>query len=291
LHRPDSTGKVAEATTPHKEIRLIGRVPEAIAWHPRFRKMHVWTARHADFWCDTPDGVRLAGSMLGKLDSPTAVVVAHGFMGFRTKPKFRLISEALGEHYGVFAFDLRGHGDSGGLCTGGDREAMDVHAVVQHARRRGFRRIVTVGASLGGIAVIREAAAYRDIDAVVAISTPDKWGGTTKPVQRLALVFGTRSGRWLAKHLGGVRLAAHWEDPLPPIEVVEKIAPTPLLIIHGDNDHFFPPSAAEGLYAAAGDPKRLMIMPGFGHAEDGFTPEFAELLAKEIAEMLPEDEA
>lgn len=247
----------------------------------RTRASHRFTVPHLGFWCDTEDGVRLAGSILGDRSSSTAVVFAHGFMGYRTKPKFRLMAESLGRRYTVFAFDLRGHGRSGGECTGGDREALDVEAVVRAARERGYDKVVTVGASLGGIAVIRHAGLFRNVDGVVAISTPARWGGTSKPVRRITWLFATRMGRRIARELG-VKLGTEWGDPKPPEEVVENVAPIPLLLVHGDDDHFFPPSEAQRLFDAAREPKELLVLPGFGHAEDGFTPAFAERLAKEI---------
>ena len=91
---------------------------------------------HSHFWVDTTDGVRLAGSRIGQ-ESDTVVVLVHGFMGYRTKPKWRTLAEGLAERFTVYAFDLRGHGQSQGACSGGEREALDVHAVVQHARARG----------------------------------------------------------------------------------------------------------------------------------------------------------
>lgn len=230
--------------------------------------------------------MRLAGSMLGRRDASTAVVLVHGFMGYRTKPRFAVLAEGLARRYAVFAFDLRGHGQSGGECTGGDLEALDVDAVARLARERGYARVVAVGASLGGIAVVRAQAEYASADAVVAISTPSRWGGDSKPVQRITWLFATGVGRRLAKHLGGTRLATRWDDPLPPVDLVGKITPAPLLLVHGNDDHYFPPSVATELYDAAAEPKRLMILPGFGHAEDGFTAEFAETLTAEIERLL-----
>ena len=58
-----------------------------------------------------------------------------------------------------------------------------------------------------------------------------------------------------------------------PEEVVGEIAPTPVVIIHGEDDHLFAPDHARRLYEAAGEPEqRLLIGDGFGHAEDGLTP-------------------
>jgi alpha-beta hydrolase superfamily lysophospholipase len=41
----------------------------------------------------------------------------------------------------------------------------------------------------------------------------------------------------------------------------------PLLIVHGDQDLYFPPEHARQLYMAAREPKELWLMPGMGHAE------------------------
>lgn len=242
---------------------------------------------HSHFWVDTTDGVRIAGSRLGD-NGDTAVVLVHGFMGYRTKPKWRLLAEGLAERFTVYTFDLRGHGQSGGACTGGDAEAFDVAAVVAHARARGAKRIVTVGGSLGGIAVLREAAEDPTLAGVVAISTPATWTASqdSKHVKRAQFLFTSAAGRALARRLMGTRIHLDWGDPAPPAELVGKIAPTPLLIIHGADDHFFAASEAELLYERAGDPKKLIMVEKFGHAEDGFTPEFAATLCEEISSLL-----
>ena len=52
-----------------------------------------------------------------------------------------------------------------------------------------------------------------------------------------------------------------------------RISPVPLLIVHGDRDHYFPVEHAEALYAAAREPKELWLVEGFGHAESAATPE------------------
>ena len=58
------------------------------------------------------------------------------------------------------------------------------------------------------------------------------------------------------------------------------------MIVHGNDDHLFAPDHARRLYAAAGEPKRLLLGDRFGHAEDGLTPAFERRLARVVHETL-----
>ncbi len=50
-----------------------------------------------------------------------------------------------------------------------------------------------------------------------------------------------------------------------PIDYIDKIAPRPLLIIHGDKDETVPVAHAGQLYDKAGSPKEMTILSGAGH--------------------------
>jgi fermentation-respiration switch protein FrsA (DUF1100 family) len=105
-------------------------------------------------------------------------------------------------------------------------------------------------------------------------------------VKRMTWLFTSSLGRAIAHRVMGTMINLEWGNPAPPADVIGSIAPIPILIIHGADDHFFPPAEAELLYARAGEPKRLLVLPKFGHAEDGFTPEFAEQLAGEVEALV-----
>jgi len=293
-------GKVAEEDDPDKEFPLPHRRPHrrwrgrapALRWGLQHVALTASGERdaydlpHVHFWCDTDDGVRLAGTRIGE-DRDTAIVLAHGFMGYRTKRPWRVLAEGLAQHFTVYTFDLRGHGQSHGHCSGGQKESLDVQAVVAHARARGHGRVVSVGGSLGGIAVLLAAAEARDVDGVVSISAPAVWDPQgSKAVKRATWLFMSPFGRALARRVMGTRIHVEWGNPDPPAEVIGRISPIPVLLVHGEDDHFFPAEGARLLHERAGEPKRLVILPSFGHAEDGFTPEFASRLAGDISELL-----
>ena len=52
-----------------------------------------------------------------------------------------------------------------------------------------------------------------------------------------------------------------------PEWIVDKIAPRPVLFITSDDDRLVPPEESESLYAKAGEPKKLIVLKGWGHYE------------------------
>lgn len=52
-----------------------------------------------------------------------------------------------------------------------------------------------------------------------------------------------------------------------PSEVAHRIAPRPLLVVHGAENRLHLPEEAQHLYDAAGEPKRLEMLDGYGHTE------------------------
>src|SRR5205807_1497285 len=165
------------------------------------------------------DGVRLEGSRVGSADP--AVVLCHGFMGWHRKPRIGRFAELLARWFTVYATDLRGHGRSGGVCTFGDREILDVHAVLDAARTDGHSRVATVGASMGGIAVIRHGGLLGGMDAVVGVSVPARWEGHgSESIRRMQWFTTSPNGRRLSR-AAGVRLTDQWNEPEAPEDVVE----------------------------------------------------------------------
>jgi len=236
------------------------------------------------FEVTTDDGVRLRGDRLGAGD--VALVFCHGFLGWRRKPRLVQFQQSLAERFTVFGFDLRGHGDSGGACSFGAMEHLDVQSVVDRARGDGHERVVTFGGSMGGIAVLRHAALVGGVDAVVTVSTPARWDGhDSEAVRRLAWLTATPFGRRLLQ-ASGVRVVGAFQRVEDPADLVGRIAPIPLILVHGRDDHFFDEEEAWLLYRRAGAPKRLLLASRFGHAEDGYTPAFGRQIGDAILAVL-----
>ncbi len=224
-----------------------------------------------------------------------ALVVGHGFSGALERPALRRVALAFHQRTAVITFSFRGHGRSGGRSTVGDREVLDLAAAVRWARRLGHRRVATVGFSMGGSVVIRQAALYRKAeepagspdgaapDAVVAVSSPARWYYRgTAPMRRLHWAITRPTGRLVSRYGLRTRIDPRgWAvDPLSPVAAAPLIAPTPLLIVHGDRDPYFPLDHPRML-ASAADPaaSELWIEPGYGHAETAASPDLLTRIA------------
>ena len=59
---------------------------------------------------------------------------------------------------------------------------------------------------------------------------------------------------------------------------MDKIAPRPILFITTDNDRLVPPEESAQLYARAGEPKKLVVLKGYGHYEVYAEPAFREVM-------------
>jgi pimeloyl-ACP methyl ester carboxylesterase len=200
-----------------------------------------------------------------------AIVVAHGFTLSWQRPMVWSIVQRFNRTAGVVTFDFRGHGRSGGLSTLGDKEVNDLDVAVRYARGLGYAKVVTVGFSMGASVALRQAALRRGVDAVISVSSPGRWYyRDTEPMRRVHFAAEKRLGRAYTRHVLKTRISPDgWPvpDPMPPAEAAAMISPTPLLIVHGDRDIYFPPEHGQQLYDAAREPRQLWLIPGFGHAE------------------------
>jgi pimeloyl-ACP methyl ester carboxylesterase len=234
----------------------------------------------------TRDGVPLVGSLLAGHHEP-AVVLAHGFGAHRRKAAYVRLAERLAAEHAVLAVDLRGHGESRGRSTFGDREALDLRACAAWLRARGHPWVAVVGASMGATAALRAAADRGAVafDAVGAISAPAEFvSNGSPPVRALSTTVTSTTWRVLVERALRVRVARGWADPAPTTALVGRLGDVPLLLVHGVDDHFFPAEHAERLRAAAGPNTTLWLEPcGFGHAEDGLTPAFVDRLAEALS--------
>lgn len=132
-----------------------------------------------ELWFRAADGTRLVGHRFGgkRPGARTAVVLAHMSDGDLCvwAPYARILAK---QGAFAFAFDLRGHGFSEGRRNH-RRAPADLAAAVRAVRSLGARKVVVMGASLGGIATLIGTPNLKPaVDGIVSVSAPAAIAGT-----------------------------------------------------------------------------------------------------------------
>lgn len=225
--------------------------------------------RRVDFL--SANGVRLAG-WYGEGNGGQAsatIIVCHGWSA--DKGDLLGPGEAMrASGFDVLLFDLHGWGESGrGPVTFGDRETGDILGAVRFVKEQRpgpEHRIGLIGFSMGAAAAIRASAQSTDIDALV---TDGSYARLDAQVGRFFRRFAGPlwpvvyvPARWFGERLIGTAI-----DTISPLRVIGRIAPRPILIIHGTRDRVVDVHDARQLYQAAGPPKTLWLIEGAGHSE------------------------
>jgi pimeloyl-ACP methyl ester carboxylesterase len=234
----------------------------------------------------TSDGVRLAGARLaGPPDAYATVVLLHGLAHSSRNPRIQAFARLLAGEVHVLVPDMRGHGRSGGVCTLGRDEPLDVAAAVD-AAPAGLP-VVTIGVSLGGAAVLLHAATVGGVAGVVAVSAPawsNRWD--TAATLRVRRYVRSPVRRQVLARVLRTRMAPFCDWDAESESLVAKIAPAFTLVVHDPADHYFGEEHAASIYAWAREPKDLWLLPGTGHGTDLLRPALAERLLGYLRDRL-----
>ena len=149
----------------------------------------------------------------------------------------------------------------------GRLEHLDVEAAAAWAMGRGAPTIL-VGASLGGVAVLRYAGDHPELSGVVIVSSPAEW---RIPLRLRALLsvglVRTRPGRWIARRRMGVRIGSGWTAADPPQILTDRVA-SPLAVVHGRRDALIPVRRGLQLRLGADARRHVVLAHDMGHAFD-----------------------
>jgi dipeptidyl aminopeptidase/acylaminoacyl peptidase len=191
-----------------------------------------------------------------------AVVLVHGGGANRTE----LLPEATAlarSGFGVLVYDARASGESDGVrVTWGVEEQWDLRAAIDFLVARSdvdSARVGAQGLSVGGSTVALGAARDRRIRAVLLNAT---WTSLRDEVDHKLGKYGRLS---TTAALYAFERAGIDVDAVRPVDHVAEIAPRALFVATGERDTDTPVSAMRTLFAAAGSPKELWIVPGAPH--------------------------
>jgi fermentation-respiration switch protein FrsA (DUF1100 family) len=208
------------------------------------------------------DGVRLHGWLLpARAPRQGSVLFLHG-NAENISTHIASVAWLPGAGFDVLLLDYRGYGSSAGRPS---LDGLELDFAAALATLRALpevdpQRIVVLGQSLGGAVAISALA-----------------GSPLKSEVRALVVEGAfTSYRALARE----KLAGFWptwplqwplsltiDDRYRPVDLIGALAPMPVLIIQGAADQVVPTHHGLALFAAAGEPKELWLLPGTGHIQ------------------------
>jgi fermentation-respiration switch protein FrsA (DUF1100 family) len=212
------------------------------------------------------DGTILRGWFVPAVHPRATVVFCHGRAGSKA-PDLIYVPQFRQHGLNVLLFDFRAHGESAGRTSSLIYyERHDLLAALAYLRERGIEEVGLMGFSMGAAVALATAPLSEAVRAVIADSafaemrtilvTYLKQQGI--PL-RLASALTT-----LIIWAADLRLRCNLADA-DPLHCVGRIAPRPLLLIHGGHDQGIPVSDAYRLYEAAGEPKELWVVPEAEH--------------------------
>jgi alpha-beta hydrolase superfamily lysophospholipase len=179
------------------------------------------------------------------------VVILHG-AGSAKEAHFDFARGCRADGIAALAYDARGHGRSTGEFGPGaiDEALAMVGLLREHAGAVALR-----GSSMGGFQAIHAGAADPSLCAVVAICPA--------PEELLLRSLSSDEPPRFACDVAATRV---WLEALDLVEAAASLgAETGLLLLHARGDEQVPWTVSEELYAAAHEPKRLLVLPGGHH--------------------------
>jgi len=243
-------------------------------------------------------------SIPAKGDPQALVLLAHGS---HANSSYMLARAAFLSNagYDVLALDLRGHGESeGNFMTPGYLEGEDVVDAIAMARTsRSGAKIVLLGHSYGGVAVLHAAAKTADISAVIADAAFKTYGDMMNRGLDMA-ISDPASGRWTrlalrmfkslplgepVSRLGFLARTGVWVTPKRANALLQvgRIA-APILFLTGETDPITPPADGEAMLRnSTNSLSRHVVLAGADHAtytkgRDQYEPAVLSFLAEVV---------
>jgi len=211
-----------------------------------------------------PGEVPLSGFVIQK--GRKGIILLHGFTNC-AKDFSTYASRFADAGFTVAAFDLRGHGASGGRLEI-DGMVSDVGRIIEFLRERGVRSFGLFGYSLGGTVVTLAALKYT-VDAVVALATPLQLHVKVKQpgtfVREMAELEKGRRALGLKIHLHDLRPKSpkKFKEATTKLAEAASLIQVPYLCILGDRDCFTTTEKTKKyMESVPSEHKELFIIPG-----------------------------
>ena len=226
----------------------------AVSFHPvRYDAKQGWKqpTEATDVWLTTSDGLKLHSWFFATDRAPSiaTIIFFHGNSGNISHVGW--VGQRLSSRgFNVLLLDYRGYGRSEGDVDSEQGLYADADAAYHYVTQTlgvAPESVVLYGQSLG-TAVATDLASRRDCAALIlesGFSSASDLAATVLPLLPRRLHFLSRNRFESARKLARVNC--------------------PVLITHGDPDRTIPTEHGQRLFAAAKDPKKLLVFPGADH--------------------------
>ncbi len=211
------------------------------------------------------DKTKIAFNHFTRDGRDAVIVLCHGFWMSKDAKPFLDLSKDFFNYYNVITMDQRGHGNSGGAFSFTSQEHEDIRAVIQYAKKI-YTRIYLIGFSLGAASSIIYVAQEKDVHGLMVVSPPMSFEEIeNRFLDKGALIPAIKK---FGPHVFKLRLGPVNSEKIKPADVIDQIAPIPLLIMFGEKDPIISKKHAETLYERAKNPKQIIMIKNGLHAED-----------------------
>lgn len=218
-----------------------------------------------------PQNLKLDGLFYTR-DNPFAItlIISHGFTGSKEGggKAIEMAEFFANSNIETVLFDFSGSGKSEGNFSDITLSSHieDLKSVLNWCSQIKSGPIISIGRSFGGCVAIVQAATDNNIHGVCTWATPAE----LRPLFLGLAVEDPEVNSWvhLENKEGSLMVKSEFFQDISNYnlpEATEKIAPRPILIIHGTEDLTVPPDGAKKLYDAAYDPKMLRYIPKANH--------------------------
>ena len=215
------------------------------------------------------DGLKLAGHLITTRYPRRLIIAFHGWRSSWSRDFCMVAPFWLAQHCNVLFVEQRAHGESQGDYLGfGLLERSDCQQWAIWADRQNFGLpIYLAGISMGATTVLMAAGltlpeSVRGILADCGFTSPrDICAHVAK--DNLHVTYGPLRSAWIDRCF---RKKIHMTTGAYSTLTAMRNTQVPVLFLHGTADNFVPIDMTYRNYRACAAPKRLVVVPGAGHA-------------------------
>lgn len=205
---------------------------------------------YEDVHFSSADGTRLHGWFIPAIGETQGVILhVHGNAG-KLQDHLAGIVWLPQAHYAVFTFDYRGYGlsdDKSPTPKGLMEDTQAAIAYLKHRPEVNAQKLLILSQSIGGN------------NAIAAVANGSREGIAGIVLDATFYAYKSIASEKIPG--AGIFLS----DEYSARQFIGQLEPIPLLFLHGDQDSVVPYQHSQKLFAAAGHPKTLRILPNAEH--------------------------